>query len=266
MKTNKFVILLLLVVFCRCANDKITDDGSVVEVDENELSLTISSGACFPEVDGKYVYPVMPGTEEWNQAKYPDNPIRFCQLPDTILKSISTLCLIDALIHAPLFSGMYLLSGDASALKWHSHYELFNSASELFQREDAANLLVAYYKFARLDCVAPDFNVCSEYEKMMGLEILFTKQEMLDQMDHDKKKEAVAALLAKHKQYPAHINGIFSMVYLMFADKYASIVKYSQNHPEEFQWIYSGFFPSSKQQDDVDLIVAFASNFINDIN
>ena len=42
MKTNKWIILLLL-VFCRCANDNMS-------IGENEYDLTISQGACFPEV------------------------------------------------------------------------------------------------------------------------------------------------------------------------------------------------------------------------
>ena len=252
MKKNKLIILFLL-VFCQCANDQKT-------VDENEFGLTISSGECFPEVSDQYVYPVIPGMEEWQQLESIDDAYKLVQLPDEVLKSISTPGLIDALIHAPLFTGFYLFSSNASALKWHEHYTNFNSSRELFQRKDAGDALVAYYKLARFDCIDLPVGVYGEYEKMMGLEILFTIQEIVDQIAHTKKKEAVAALLEKRKQHPEYSNGIFPMAYLMLADKYDPIVKYSLNHAEEFQSILDGYFYSFPEQ--ADLIVSFAKSFI----
>jgi len=249
MKTNKWIILLLLVFF-QCTSGIIID---------NEYDLSISPGNCFPETSDKYVYPIVPGMIEWQTANS-DELLKFCQLPDDILKSISTPGLIDALIQAPLFTGFYLLSSNASALKWHGHYELFNSAKELFLRKDAGSALVAYYKFVCFNCIDQPFGAYGDYERIAGLECLFTKQQILDSMEHIKKKEAVAALLANYKKCPDNVNSIFPMAHIMFADKYDPIVKYSSDHAEEFQYILDGYFYSLDKQ--VDLIVSFAKKFV----
>jgi len=252
MKTNKFIIvIILLFLFGRCANDSMIEDKS-------KVTLTVSSGACFPEVSDKYVYPIVPGMIEWQTAKSTDEIYEFCQLPDSILKSISTPGLIDALIHAPMFTGFYLLSSNSSALKWHGHYGQFNSAKELFQRKDAGDALTTYYKLVSFDCITPPFGASGDCERIMGLECLFTKQEILDKIEHTKRKEAVAALLTNYEQYPDNVNIIFPMAYIMFTDKYAPIMEYYQNHTEKFQYILTGHCYSLDQ---IDIIVSFAQSF-----
>ena len=272
MNTNKLKnikwIILVLLVFCRCANDMpiVENDTSVVKNDppivDSEDNPAIFSGACFPEVSDKYVYPVVPGMKEWQQLKSMDDAYQLCQLPDDILKSISTQGLIDALIRTPLFTGLDLISSNSSVLKWYAHYDQLNSARELFQREDAGAALVAYYKLVDCDCLVNLSGVGTylEYERMMGLEILFTKQEILATMGHDKKKEAVTALLANYEQYDSwHV--LVSMAHIMLADKYAPIVQYAQDYPEEFQCTLEGHsYPSNPNQ--WNIIISQAKDFI----
>ena len=272
MKTNKLIILLLMaagIVFIVNAqesktmyvmkNGTIAYQSAVSDIDSIIFYAPAAIVGCFPEVSDKYVYPIVPGMIEWKQLESTDEAYKLCQLPEGVLSTISTSGLIDALIYAPLFTGFYLLSSNPSALKWHAHYQSFNSARELFTREDAGNALVAYYKLARFDCVVSPVSAFKEYERMMGLEILFTKQEILDKMGHEKKKEAVAALLKNYNQFPDYINGIYPMTYLMFADKYAPMVKYSQEHAGIFQQILEGYLPLNQK----DSIVYFAKNYIN---
>ena len=223
----------------------------------NEFELILYSGSCFPEVSDRYVYPIVPGMVEWQQATSTDELYQFVQLPYDILESISTPGLIDALIHAPLFSAFWGISSDGSAIEWHRQYERFNSAKELFQREDAGNALVAFYELANFGCEP----VLREYLKILGLEILFTKQEILDKMDQSKKKKAVAALLSKYENRPNHTHVIYPMLYLMYADNYEPIVEFSLNHAKEFQTLLDGY--SFSYPDPVDLIVSFAKSFIN---
>jgi len=221
--------------------------------------LTILPGACFPVMKDKYTYPIVPGMPEWNN--FTGNHIEeFCQLPDNILKSISTPGLIDALIHEPFFDTFYGLSSNLSALKWYSHYNLFNSAIELFQREDAGDALVAYYSLVCFDCVT-NFGIIGECTRIMGLECLFTKQEILSKISHKGKKQAVAALLANYEQWTDNKDCICPMVYLMFADEYPPIVKYSQDYPEMFNYALNGL---SRYYNQIDLFVSYAKNFIND--
>ena len=251
---NKKWFLLLLLVFCRCTND--------MSIVENEDNFTISHSTCFPTVSDKYVYSIVPGMVEWQQLNSTDDAYQLCQLPDDVLKSISTSGLIDALIHAPLFTGFSLLSGSASALKWHAHYDRFNSAKELFERKDAGNSLVAYHKLVCFDCFVDTPEGYREYERMNGLEILFTRQEILDQMGHEKKKEAVASLLSNYEQHDFR-HSLVSVAHIMLADKYAPIVKYSLDNTEEFLCTLEGYDYSSNPNQ-WNIIISYAKNFIND--
>ena len=252
---NKWIILLLL-IFCRCTNE-------ISIIEENEDNFSISRGDCFPIVSDRYIYPIVPGMIEWQQLESIDDTYKHCQLPDSVLKNISTPGLIDALIHAPMFTDFYTLSNSASALKWQAHYQNFNSATDLFMRKDAGNALVAYYKLVNFDCfINTSVGTYREYERMMGLEILFTKQEILDNMEHEKKKEGIAALLANYEQY-GYWHSLFPMAHIMLADKYAPIVQYSQEHIEEFQYTLEGYdYPSNPNQ--WNIIISYVKNFIND--
>lgn len=270
-KTLKKRITLLLALLVSISCEFKEENRNLISSDGSQIT-TRGSGTCFPEVVDKYVYPVVPGMEEWNQAIYPDSPIKFCQLPAGVLKSISTPGLIDALIHAPLFESFYMLSSNTSALKWHQQYELFNSAGELFKRQDAGNALVAYYKLVCLDseCIRLSFTKSETskpfdlfeleiHHRMLGLECLFTKQEVLERMDHGKKKEAIAALLANYNDYSENVNSIFPMAFIMYADKYAPMLEYARNHTEWFQAILNGYLYSVDDQ--VNLIISFAKDF-----
>ena len=275
MKTNKLIISLLLIFcFCRCTSGGIEEEEYNEEpiVEENEFNLTISPGACFPEVNDKYVYPVVPGMEEWIEAnKVLNGSLKLCQLPDSVLESISTPGLIDALIHAPEFtSGDYLFLGILSMVRWWNYnYFRFNSARELFQREDAGDALVAYYKLVCSDCIETligvDDWILSRsyyesfiYKRISGLEYLFIRPEILDNMEHIKKKEAVVAILGNYEQdeEPWHI---FPLVYIMLADEYAPLVQYSQEYDEMFQSILNGYSYSGWE-----VVISFAKSYINE--
>jgi hypothetical protein len=257
MKTDRLFIILSLFIICQCSKDVVNQD-ILIEEDHN-WGLILHDGACFPDVSDKYVYPIVPGMEEWNNLGCFETPVEiFCQLPDSILKTISTSGLIDALIYAPMFTGFTVISNEVSVLKWHSQYGQFNSAEELFKRENAGDALVAYYKLVNLNRIKSQY---AEYERLMGLEALFTKQQILDKMSHDKKKQAVAVLLTNYEQHNEESIRIFSMAFIMYADKYEPVIKYSKDNKNKFDYILNGYFYSLDQKD---LIASYAKKFIND--
>jgi len=245
--TVKFIIFLLL--FCQCTNDSMVEGGR----------LSTLPGACFPEVSDKYIYPVTPGMEEWQKS---DDIYSLVQLPDGVLKSISTFGLIDALVNSPLFAGFYFLSNSSSPVEtWQSHYARFNCAKELFQRKDAGNALVTYYSSVCFDCLESSAKPLEVKEQIMGLEFLFTKQEILDNIPHIKKQVLIANFLRKYEQMPDAIYRVFPMVWIMNADRYRPLVDYYQDKAEYLQILLNGFIPDYNQ---VDIIISFAKSFIND--
>ena len=250
MKANNLLFLLFLLVFCRCTDDFAGFD-KIIPV----------SGACFPDVSDKYTYPIVPGMIEWQTAKSMDEVFGFCQLPDEVLNTISTPGLIDALIHAPLF-GLSLISSSVGVKGWHHNYEQFNSAKELFGRKNAGSALIAYYRYVCLNCCRQN------RQSALGLEYLFTKDEILNTMRRKEKKEAVWVILSKHKQI--YGSEVFPLIYLMYSDQYKPLMDYARDHPEWFKNNLEGVFNSpysgyyGSREEEVELFVSFAKKYIND--
>jgi len=251
MKTimNKFIVLLLFFLW-NCSD--------VENVEE-------FTGSCYPNVDDRYEYPVVPGTEEWRQLSSTDEAFQVCQLPDDVLKSISTPGLIDALLHSPLFTSYYMLSSSSPIETWHRHYSRFNSAQELYNRKNSGDALVAYYKEVNLKCIEATvgdegYSVAGDYGRLFGLEFLFTKQEILDKIGHKKKQELVKVFLSNSKQKREHWAVIIPMAFVMLSDNYPPMVDYYQDNTELYEKsILRGYVFSTEQ---TGLIVSIANGYI----
>lgn len=249
--TNKFAFLLLI-FFYNCNNIE---------------NVQKPSNSCFPTANDPYVYPIVPGMQEWKQFSSTDEAFLACQLPVRTLKSISTRGLIDALIFSPLFTGSYLLSSSSPVDFWHRHYLRFNSGEELFKREDAGEALVSYYKEVDFKCVQvaggnESHSLDKEFERLFGLEFLFTKQEIVDKIGHQKKQELVEAFLSKYEQDKERWPVIVPMAGIMLIDNYPPMVEYYQKNTELYrESILSGYISSAEQSG---LIVAIAKSFITE--
>lgn len=248
MKTTVKFTLLILIFLCNC---------SKVENVENRDELTNS---CFPNVNDRYVYPIVPGTDEWRRLPSTDEAFKVIQLPESVLKTISTKGLIDALIHAPLFSGSYSLSSSYAVDTWHRHYSRFNSTQELFNRKNSGDTLVDYYKEVNCGCIEKsDLNL--EKERLFGLEFLFTKQEILEKISKQKKQELVVALLSCCENSEDLIE-VVPMAWVMLNDNYEPMLKYYiENEKLYSESIQKGYIFSAADQSN--RIISIARNYIN---
>jgi hypothetical protein len=255
--TSNNLVILLLFFLCRCTNDALHYE---------EGTLYNTPGVCFPEAKDKYVYPVTSGMEEWQTSEDMEAVFKLVQLPDSVLSSISTLGLIDALVRSPLFSGFFLSSSSTPIDTWHRHYERFNSATELFRRDNAGKALIKYYQDINFDCIESsagdeNFRPTDVYERIFGLEFLFTKQEIVSKNGHQDKQAMVEALLLKYEQKPDRWMVIVPMAYIMLDDKYPPMLEYYQDNIELYdQSIGVGYVSSAEQSG---LILSFANSFVN---
>ena len=120
--------------------------------------LIITEGDCFPGVVDAYSYPIKIWTEEWYNM-LPDEKMNACQLPDDVLKSISSLGLIRSFIDTP--HTLIILEISASSIspivKYRSMFSRLNGVKELLTRKDAAKSLMTYYAATSLDCYKSGF-------------------------------------------------------------------------------------------------------------
>ncbi|MDR2126332.1 MAG: hypothetical protein LBP63_05850 [Prevotellaceae bacterium] len=255
----KFTITLSVVcIFCQCSNN--SEEKNI----ENGINILSASELFLPIIDDSYIYPVVPGTDAWENLGSIEDIYEVSQLPDRVLKSISTLGLIRSILDIPGLDGFYLASSNSSPIgtlyRIFAHY---NSVSELEKRKDSGNALISFYNAVNID----GLNSSSVGERMLlsiqhtALEILFTKPAILQQFDLRQKKQLITSLLARHNQiaqvqYEGFIvNGTITVIaWILYNSKYEPIVQYYGNNA-----IAEYFDVRTDQTDD---IIEFANDFI----
>jgi hypothetical protein len=96
MKNQKSFLLIILIVgltLISCHREHVP-----LPSDEEILGNTVK-----PQTSDAYIYPIFPGTPQWaNLASY-DEMLQAVQIPDPVLKSISTWGLLESCFNYPLY-------------------------------------------------------------------------------------------------------------------------------------------------------------------
>jgi len=92
-------------------------------------------------------YPLKPGMDEWNQLKTEEERIAAVQVPEDILKHLSSEELVQLVITFPLF-GDYGAFSTPQNDGFYIMRERFNVFGHLLTRKDAGKHLIAVYKDA----------------------------------------------------------------------------------------------------------------------
>lgn len=93
-------------------------------------------------INEPYRYPVVPGMSEWDALKSLQEMIAVCQIPEDILKNMSTEALIETVFKYPLAINIFVYETPLEGLEDVATY--FNGFEELFTRPDAAAKLEVY--------------------------------------------------------------------------------------------------------------------------
>jgi len=269
MKNRLLGVLLALLFFCHCSNRADVTDMIIKD------NLIFTHEECLPDVEDKYVYPITPGTEEWKNIGSREDAIKVFQLPDNILKNISTLGLIRSFLDIPIWWNDYYLSSNTSRIiTFNRIYPEYNCNQELFSREDAGEKLIKYFNDMHCDCLeipeaidpVKEDDQIREAEKQLNfmaqlaaLQVFFTQQKILDQLNHEDRQKVVGMLLSKHEQIQKlTIEGVVDpaaievMAFIMYDSKYQPIVAYFGENKSVYENIYLS---------DLD-IISFAKQFI----
>lgn len=92
-------------------------------------------------IDVPYEYPVRPGTQEWAQLDSHNQKVDICQIPEAVLKNMTTQALCESVLNYPLMGDM--LAYDNPDMGYTVILYSFNGLKELVQREDAMSKLNA---------------------------------------------------------------------------------------------------------------------------
>lgn len=128
------------------------------------LILTLKDRA---QISKAYEYPVVPGTEEWEELKTHEQMAAACQIPEDVLKSMTTEALILSIMKYPLAVDLYAY--DTVADGYHAMREQFYAIKELETR--LAEEKREEYAYPEID----DSEAATEFEK-------FFIEDLIDQI------------------------------------------------------------------------------------
>ena len=165
---------------------------SVFATSTNEANIDTTIG---------YSYPVKPGTVEWNKLGNKVAREKACQIPEEILKNLTTDELIESVLNYPFLMDIYAYDSYQKGFKAVS--ERFNGLKELLQREDVADKLITKYKNTE---VAEDADKVASGQifDLSNIEILLGQDEVLNQLADTNKYELEKEIEDKYMEKKEH--------------------------------------------------------------
>ncbi len=165
------------------------------------------------QVSGAYDYPVKPETSGWKALKSHDDMQRVCQIPETILRNMSTADLAETCLNYPLYGDMFAF--DEFQKGFESVTSGFNGLQELLERNDAGIKLYEEYRQMDPEAFGRDWPTVKKGEyaaKFYEVEILLAQEQILANFQRELRtlliRECIRKAQAKSK-YP-EIYGILS--------------------------------------------------------
>ena len=153
----------------------------------------------YPGKPGVWDYPIKPGTDEWKQFKTHEEMLVATQIPEEVLKSLSTEDLIDLNLRFPLIVSLIVYS-DLN-LGFEMLLSEFNGLRELYQRKDVLSVLIAQYmdqlqSFSLLHDPDPDFPKALFIRSISVMEVFLSRIEVDEKEGKESLKEALQTLVA----------------------------------------------------------------------
>ncbi|ADL53736.1 hypothetical protein [Clostridium cellulovorans] len=162
---------------------------SVSATGANEVTINTAIG---------YNYPIKPGTVEWYKLGNKPAREKSCQIPEEVLKSLTTDELIETVLNYPFLMDIYAY--DSYQKGFNAVSKKFNGLKELLKREDVADKLIAKYKSIE---VADDV-ASSEIFDLASVEVLLRQDEVISKLNDTSKNEVEKEVENKYMQKKEH--------------------------------------------------------------
>ena len=107
-----------------------------------DTTVPVTTVPVTTEAPAAYVYPVLPGTDAWNALGSHADMLAVCQIPEDILKNLTTRELLEVVLDYPLMVDMHVYSTMEQGFR--SVMRQFNGLQELVSRPDANEIAEAF--------------------------------------------------------------------------------------------------------------------------
>lgn len=153
----------------------------------------------------EWTYPVMPGTEQWKAFQSHQEMLEACQIPKSVLQSISTERLLQLCLDYPLLLDIYAFNQISNG--FNSFYSSFNGIQELIKRQDALDVLLVFYESKLKQQInILDVNVVPLVEKgkykfeVSALELFIGCPQMQSLLSNQQKTDLISALMKGYEE------------------------------------------------------------------
>lgn len=152
-----------------------------------------------------YNFPVKPGSPEWRRFQSHDEMVRNCQIPDSIISSMTTKDLLDSYLNYPLI--MDMLAYDNLKDGFEKMNKTVNCFQTLLKREDVGKILIEKYKTMK---VVKDLNDTTSSKVgdytfiFSSMELLLSKDEILKKLNQSDKLSLIKNVMQKYETKMLH--------------------------------------------------------------
>lgn len=148
-----------------------------------------------------YEYPIKAGTEKWKALSSHNEMVAVCQIPENILKDISTAGLIETVLNYPLRMDFNAYNSPQEGIK--AQIRQFNGLSELLNRGDAGKeLLDRYQRISPLkaDELGTDFQKGDFGYELSYLELILSYDSILSSFTENEQVDLLREVSRKYTE------------------------------------------------------------------
>ena len=163
------------------------------------LLCALYTAFVYAQSEKKWDYPIKPGTKEWLKLEDNASMVKACQIPEAILKTLSTEELFRIVLDYPLISDIYAFNDVNDGIE--KLMDDFNGIRELYKRSEVLKLFIEEYisKSERIISVLDSrvYNTVSKGDSIIYLsllETLSTTKTLLENSSANEKKMLIQAL------------------------------------------------------------------------
>jgi hypothetical protein len=152
-----------------------------------------------------YDFPVKPGTPEWAAFQTHDEMLAACQVPEPILREMSTAGLIETCLNYPLYGDMLCYNSPQQG--FDAVASRFNGLQELLRREDVGTRLLERYRKMDPEAIGESWTSLQRGDYDRGftyIEMLLAQDQVLSSLTQAERRDLLEVCLQKVRSKQAH--------------------------------------------------------------
>lgn len=273
--------LLFTPPICVSATDSVAEevtiegDNTTIEdttIEMNEFGNNLTATASAYSDNAPYIFPIKPGSSEWETFQSKDEMLAVCQIPQEKLLNMTTEALLETIMNYPLITDYYAFNTIEDA--YETMRNDFNGFQEFFNRQDNAIAITNQYRSTRVLTAEESLTVeAKEFFEASTLEYLFVCSEIAKGKFLTKSSEySVFKNIFAEKQQQRFYEGIYSSnadILLRYEyEKTNSVIReINPNYTQVFNKIKTpnGTYVSCVYQPDADLTAQERKQFHDQI-